>query len=83
MKTEQKDKNLIPRDITKYNSKDGYSEFEFGEIRIKHNPAVYAGCRIEQIEYDGNKKPITRKINLSHNQMKQLKKLIREYYPRD
>lgn len=83
MKAEKKDKNLIEKDVTRYSSKDGYSEFEFGEIRVKHNPASYGGCRIEQIEYDGNKKPIVRKINLSHNQMKQLKRLIREYYPRD
>lgn len=83
MKAEQKDKNLIERDVTRYSSKDGYSEFEFGEIRVKHNPANYAGLRIEQIEYDGNKKPIIRKISISHNQAKQLKRIIREYYPRD
>jgi len=73
----------IPKDISKYDSKDGYIELEFGELRLSYNPAPYAGLRIEQTELDKYGKPITRKISLSHNQVKKLKKELRFLYPRD
>jgi hypothetical protein len=74
---------LISRDVTKYTSSDGYAEYEFGEIKIAHNPAVFAGIRLEQIDVDRNKKTFVKKLNLSHNQAKQLKKILRDLYPRD
>lgn len=76
-------KASISKDISKYDSDDGYIELEFGEVRLSYNPAPYAGLRIEQIEYDKFGKPIIRKLNLSHNQVKKLKKELRFLYPRD
>ncbi len=76
-------KTKIDKDISKYNSADGYIEFEFGEIRLSYNPAEYAGLRIEQLDYDKNGRQIVRKINLSHAQAKKLKRDIRSFYPRD
>lgn len=76
-------KTKIEKDISKYNSIDGYIEFEFGELRLIYNPESYAGLRIEQTEYDKNGKQIVRKINLSHAQAKKLKRDIRSFYPRD
>jgi hypothetical protein len=73
----------IPKDVSKYDSSDGYIELEFGELRLSYNPAAYAGIRIEQIEFDKHGKQITRKLNLSHNQVKKLKKELRFLYPRD
>ena len=76
-------KAKVERDISKYNTQDGYIEFDFGELRLSYNPAPYAGIRIEQIEFDKHGKQITRKLNLSHNQVKKLKKELRFLYPRD
>jgi hypothetical protein len=74
---------VINKDVTKYSSSNGYAEYEFGEIKVAHNPAAYAGLRLEQIDVDKNKKTFIKKLNLSHNQAKQLKKILRDLYPRD
>lgn len=76
-------KVTIPKDVSKYDRSDGYIELEFGELRLAYNPAPYAGIRIEQIEYDKHGKQTIKKINLSHNQVKKLKKELRFLYPRD
>jgi hypothetical protein len=76
-------KSVINRDTSKYDSKDGYMEFDFGEIRITYNPAPYAGLRLEQVDFDKHGKMIIRKINLSHAQTKKLKRELRTFYPRD
>ena len=76
-------KATINKDVSKYNSSDGYIELEFGEIILAFNPQPYAGLRIEQIEFDKNGRKIVRKINMSHAQAKKLKKEIRIFYPRD
>jgi len=76
-------KTKIERDVSRYDSIDGYVEFEFGEIRLSFNPESYAGLRIEQVDYDKHGKQIIRKINLSHAQAKKLKRDIRTFYPRD
>jgi len=81
-KTEKK--NLfINRDVTKYTSTDGYAEYEFGEVKIAHNPASFAGVRLEQTDVDRNKKTFVKKLNLSHGQAKQLKRILRDLYPKD
>ncbi len=82
-KTTDKKNLVINRDVTKYTSSNGYAEYEFGEVKISHNPAAFAGIRLEQIDVDKNKKTFIRKLNLSHNQAKQLKKILRDLYPRD
>lgn len=74
---------VINRDVTKYSSNDGYVEYEFGEIKVAHNPATYAGLRLEQTDVDRNKKTFIKKLNLSHSQAKQLKKVLRDLYPKD
>jgi len=74
---------VINRDVTKYSSTDGYAEYEFGEIKVAHNPAAYAGLRLEQTDVDRNKKTFIKKLNLSHSQAKQLKKILRDLYPKD
>ena len=74
---------VINKDITKYSSSNGYAEYEFGEIKVAHNPVAYAGLRLEQIDVDKNKKTFIKKLNLSHSQAKQLKKILRDLYPRD
>jgi hypothetical protein len=76
-------KSLISRDTSKYDSSDGYMEFDFGEIRVTYNPAPFAGLRLEQVDYDKHGKQILRKLNLSHAQAKKLKKELRTFYPRD
>jgi len=75
--------NHIPQDITNYKSPDGYVEYAFPQVRVKHNPASFAGIRIEQGELDKNNNLTTKKINLSHNQAKRLKRILRDLYPRD
>ena len=74
---------VINKDVTKYSSSNGYAEYEFGEIKVAHNPAVFAGIRLEQTDVDRNKKTFIKKLNLSHSQAKQLKKILRDLYPRD
>lgn len=74
---------FIGKDTTQYKSQDGFAEYEFPEIIIKHNPASFAGLRLEQPEFDRDKKLTTKKINLSHQQAKKLKKILRDLYPRD
>ena len=74
---------VINRDVTKYSSTDGYAEYEFGEIKVAHNPAAYAGLRLEQTDVDRNKKTFIKKLNLSHSQAKQLKKILIDLYPKD
>jgi len=76
-------KSVINKDTSKYKSSDGYVEFDFGEVRLAYNPAQFAGLRLEQIDYDKHGKMIVRKINLSHEQAKKLKKELRTFYPRD
>lgn len=76
-------KTKIERDISKYNTPDGYMEFDFGEIKLSYNPEPFAGLRIEQIDTDKNGKTVVKKINLSHAQAKKLKRDIRSFYPRD
>ena len=73
----------IPKDVSKYDRSDGYIELEFGELTLSYNPAPYAGIRIEQTEFDKHGKPTTKKLNLSHNQVKKLKKELRFLYPKD
>ena len=73
----------IEKDVTRYKSQDGYAEYEFGEITAVYNPAPFAGLRLEQTDYDKNGKPIKRKISISHTQAKTLKKIIRDFYPKD
>jgi len=75
--------NFIGKDTTTYKSPDGYAEYDFSEIIVKFNPASFAGIRLEQIERDKDRKHVTKKINLSHNQAKKLKKILRDLYPRD
>lgn len=75
--------NHIPKDTTTYKSPDGYVEYDFAEIRVKHNPSSFAGIRLEQSEKDRNNNLVTKKINLSHNQAKRLKRLLRDLYPKD
>jgi hypothetical protein len=74
---------FIGKDTTQYKSPDGYVEYDFSEIVVKHNPASFAGIRIEQSDLDKDRKHVTKKINLSHNQAKKLKKILRDLYPRD
>jgi hypothetical protein len=74
---------FIGKDTTQFKSQDGFAEYEFNEIVIKHNPASFAGIRFEQGETDKNGKRIQTKINLSHTQAKKLKKILRDLYPRD
>lgn len=76
-------KVTIPKDTSRYDNQDGYIELEFGELRLSYNPATYAGLRIEQVEYDKHGKTIVKKLNLSHNQVKKLKKELRYLYPKD
>lgn len=76
-------KAKIEKDVSKYNSLDGYIELEYGEIKLSYNPAPYAGLRIEQIDTDKTGKKIIKKINLSHSQVKKLKKELRFLYPKD
>jgi hypothetical protein len=73
----------IAKDTAVYKSPDGYIEYDFAEIRIIHNPASFAGIRFEQVELDKNNKSTTKKINLSHAQVKKLKRILRDLYPRD
>ena len=75
--------NFIGKDTPQFKSQDGFVEYEFNEIVIKHNPASFAGIRLEQSETDKNGKRIQNKINLSHTQTKKLKKILRDLYPRD
>jgi hypothetical protein len=82
MRTGQ-NQNFIGKDTTQYKSPDGYVEYDFSEIVVKHNPASFAGIRIEQSEVGPDKKIVTKKINMSHNQAKKLKKILRDLYPRD
>ncbi len=74
---------FIGKDNTQYKSPDGFVEYEFNEVVVKHNPASFAGIRLEQGEADKNGKRIQSKINLSHTQAKKLKKILRDLYPRD
>lgn len=76
-------KAKVERDISKYNTPDGYIEFDFGELRLSYNPEPYAGLRLEQIDTDKHGKTYIRKINLSHAQVKKLKRELRFLYPRD
>jgi hypothetical protein len=76
-------KAKVERDISKYNTQDGYIEFDFGELRLTYNPEPYAGLRLEQIDTDKHGKTYIRKINLSHTQVKKLKRELRFLYPRD
>jgi len=81
--TTEKKNLFINRDVTRYTSKDGYAEYEFGEVKVAHNPASVAGVRLEQTDVDRNKKTFIKKLNLSHSQAKQLKKILRDLYPKD
>jgi hypothetical protein len=74
---------FIGRDTTQYKSQDGFAEYDFPDICVKHNPASFAGLRLEQSEVDKNNKLITKKINISHNQAKKLKRILRDLYPKD
>lgn len=82
-KAPEKNQMVINRDVTRYTSQNGYAEYEFGEVKLAHNPAAFAGLRLEQTDVDKNKKTFIKKLNLSHAQAKQLKKYLRELYPRD
>jgi hypothetical protein len=75
--------SFISKDTTQYKSEDGFAEYEFNDIVVKHNPASFAGLRLEQSESDKNGKRTLGKINLSHTQAKKLKKILRDLYPRD
>jgi len=75
--------SFIGKDTTQYKNADGFVEYDFPEVRVKHNPASFAGIRIEQGELDKNNHLVVKKINLSHNQAKRLKKILRDLYPRD
>ena len=75
--------SYIGKDTTQYKSPDGFAEYEFNEIVVKHNPASFAGIRIEQAETDRDGKGHTKKVNLSHAQAKKLKRILRDLYPRD
>jgi hypothetical protein len=83
MSNRTQSQNHIAKDTTTYKSPDGYVEYDFAEIRIVHNPASFAGIRLEQTEVDKNNKATTKKINLSHAQAKKLKRILRDLYPRD
>jgi hypothetical protein len=76
-------KTTISKDTSKYDSSDGYMEFDFGEVRLTYNPAPYAGLRLEQVDFDKHGKLILRKLNLSHAQAKKLKRDLRMFYPKD
>jgi hypothetical protein len=78
-----KQNHSIDKDTTRYSTQNGFTEYDFGECNLVFNPATFAGLRIEQIDTDRNGKRFIKKINLSHRQAKDLKKLLRHYYPRD
>ncbi len=75
-------KSTINRDVSKYDTLQGYAEFEFGEVKLVFNPEPFAGLRLEQTDTDKTGKIIIRKINLSHTQAKKLKKELRTFYPK-
>jgi len=54
-------KAKVERDISKYNTQDGYIEFDFGELRLTYNPEPYAGLRLEQIDTDKHGKNLHQK----------------------